>query len=247
MPNPASAREQARMVANGLSHKVRNSLNAMRAHIALLQKFTASCGEERVPRQINKLEDAVVGLEEMVKEFLALASPAKNEWEEVELVSLIREVLDFVAMDLEQGQVSVVEEFAPRLPKVYVDRNKLKRALLNLVVNARQAMPQGGRLTARARRPKRGYVLLEISDTGGGISEEDTDRIFEPFFSSKPGGLGLGLAVAKRTIDDVRGQISFSSKVGEGTTFSILLPTAARQKAALERLARHQQWLSISG
>src|SRR5580700_10895269 len=112
MGNPASAKEQARMVAGGLSHKIRNSLNTMRAHIALLQKFTSPCAEERIPRQINKLEDAVVGLEEIVKEFLALASPARNEWEEVELVSLVRDVLDFVAVDLEQGQVSVAEEFA---------------------------------------------------------------------------------------------------------------------------------------
>jgi signal transduction histidine kinase len=166
----------------------------------------------------------------------------------VELASLVREVLDFVALDLEQGRVRVVEEFTPALPSVYVDRGKLKRAVLNLVINARQAMPDGGQLTVRIRTAKRGSVCLEVSDTGCGIPEEERARIFQPFFSTKPGGLGLGLAVVKRTIEDFRGRVRFASRAGEGTTFRIFLPPADRQRAALERQSQRQQWLHpVSG
>jgi two-component system sensor histidine kinase HydH len=242
MARAGSAKHRDRLVANGLAHKIRNSLNTMRAHIALAQKFTTLSSEQHLPRQIDKLEEAVVGLEEVIKEFLAFASPAQDEWQEVDLASVAREVLDFVGLDLEQGGVCVVEEFTAHLPQVYVDRAKLKRAILNLVVNARQAMPEGGRLVVRAK-PAKGHIVMEVSDTGAGIPPEEQPRVFEPFFTTKPDGLGLGLPVVKRTIEDFGGRTSFESRPGQGTTFQILLPSAARQRAALERHAGRQQWL----
>jgi signal transduction histidine kinase len=110
--------------------------------------------------------------------------------------------------------------------------------LLNLIINARQAMPEGGTLTVRARPSERGEVLLEVSDTGCGIPEEDRPRIFQTFFSTKPEGTGLGLAIVKRTIEDLGGRITFDSQVGRGTTFRIYLPPAQRRRVLLERQAR---------
>jgi signal transduction histidine kinase len=242
MENAHSVTDDSGQVAGGLVHKVRNSLNLMRAHLALLQKFTASCGEARVPHHLNRLEEAVGAMELTLREYLTYACPAKDDWGEIDLRALVREVLAFLALDLEQGQVTVREEYPPGPATVYADRGKLKRAVLNLIVNARQAMPDGGVLTLRLQEADR-RVTLEVGDTGCGIPAEDRDRVFQPFFSGKPGGLGLGLALVRRTIEGCRGQVTFDSQVNAGTTFRVVLPTARRLRAALERQARRRQWL----
>lgn len=235
-------REQARvehlaevgLLAGGLAHEIRNTLNAMCSQIALLRKqLSPEMGSAW--QRTGQLECAVVEMEELVSEFLAFARPAKDDLEEVDLVKLIGGLLDFVALDLEQGQVTAVTELAPNLPPVYADAGKLKRALLNLLINARQAMPGGGTLTVRAGLGVPGRVLIEVSDTGCGIPKEDRPRIFQTFFSTKPDGTGLGLAVVKRTVDDLGGRVTFHSEVGRGTTFRISLPTAERRRVTLER------------
>jgi signal transduction histidine kinase len=239
-------REQARvdhlaevgLLAGGLAHEIRNTLNAMHSQIALLRK---QLPPEAGPacHRIAQLERAVAELEELVGEFLAFARPAKDRLEEVDLAGLIGGLLDFVALDLEQGRVTAVTELAPDLPPVYVDACKLKRALLNLLINARQAMPDGGTLTVSAAPGEQGEVVIEVRDTGCGIPEEDRPRIFQSFFSTKPGGTGLGLAVVKRTVEDFGGRVGFDSEPGRGTTFRISLPTAARRRVTLERQGRH--------
>src|SRR5207253_8520581 len=104
--------------------------NAMRAHVALLQKFADTGREPRVPQQIQRLEQALMGLEELVTEYLPLESPEDNDWQEADPAVLVQEVLTFAALDLEQGRVTVERDFSPRELKVYVDRDKLKRAVL---------------------------------------------------------------------------------------------------------------------
>jgi two-component system sensor histidine kinase HydH len=111
----------------------------------------------------------------------------------------------------------------PLLPPVPVDARLLRQALLNVTMNAVQAMKQGGKLTVRARRDG-DAAQVEISDTGTGIPQEIRQRVFEPFFTTKASGTGLGLAVVKRIVEEHRGKISLSSEMGAGTTFSIRLP-----------------------
>jgi signal transduction histidine kinase len=238
-----SAKGRGRRMAQGLIHKVRNSLNALRAHVALLQKFSLSSQEPRIPQQLQKVEKVVSGLEELAKEYLALVSPEPNQWQEMALAPMVREVLNFESLHLEQEKITLREELDPETTNIYVDRAKLKKALIALVVNARQAMAGGGQLTVRVQSTAQGQILLEVQDTGSGIPAEERDRIFEPFFTTKPEGLGLGLAVVRRIIRDFRGQITFESEVGRGTSFRIVLPRADRQRTRVERQARHQQWL----
>lgn len=235
-------REQARvehlaevgLLAGGLAHEIRNTLNAMHSQIALLRKQLPPEAGTACQRT-GQLERAVAELEELVGQFLAFARPAKDQPEDVDLAGLIGELVDFVALDLEQGRVQAVTELAPHLPPVYVDPGKLKRALLNLLINARQAMSEGGRLTVRAGPGDPGQVVIEVRDTGCGIPTEDRPRIFQTFFSTKPGGTGLGLAVVKRTVEDCGGRVTFDSEVGRGTTFRISLPTAERRRVSLDR------------
>ncbi len=248
MAQAATAKDREGVVAHGLTHKLRNSLNTMRTHIALLQKFTASCTEERVARQLGKLEETVIGVEEILREFLMYASPAKTEWAELDLPGVVREVLSFVAIDLEQGKVTVTEDYATPLPPLYADRNKLRRVLLNLIINARQAMADGGRICIRARPADDGFLMIEVDDTGCGIPEEEHTRIFQPFFTTKSEGLGLGLAVVKRAVEDLHGRIAFESRPGMGTVFRLLLPSAERCREILEYETHRQEWLQpVSG
>jgi signal transduction histidine kinase len=241
-------REQARvqhlaevgLLAGGLAHEIRNTLNAMHSQIGLLRKQLPpgfDC------QRTGQLEGAVVELDQLLSDFLAFARPANDSLEKVDLGPLIADLLEFAALDLEQGRVRAVTELSPDLPSVYVDRAKLKRALLNLIINARQAMPDGGTLTVGSHPDPSGDPVIEVHDSGCGIPDEDRPRVFQTFFSTKPDGTGLGLAVVKRTIEDFGGQVTFDSEIGRGTTFRISLPTAERRRVTLERESRAQQKL----
>lgn len=224
------------MLAGGLAHEVRNHLNALGAYISLLRKAVPSADGELV-QGIEKLEHVSTGLDELLTDFLTLTRPVKDQLEQVDLAALAKEVVEFLALDLEQSHVEARVEADPSVPPVVGDRGKLRRVILNLLVNARQAMPQGGKAIVRLR-PRDGQVQLDVADTGCGIPPEEQPRIFEAFFSTKDDGTGLGLAVAKRTIEDLGGQISFESRLGRGTTFYIVLPTAAQHEATVRRFGR---------
>jgi signal transduction histidine kinase len=107
------------------------------------------------------------------------------------------------------------------------DPNQLKQVLLNLVLNAQQAMPQGGRLDLRCLAPDDG-VRIEVSDTGPGIPEGIRDKLFQPFFSTKKEGTGLGLSICRRLVEQMHGSIDFTTEPGKGTTFIVRLPCAVR-------------------
>jgi len=227
---------QVGMLAGGLAHEMRNYLNALRTHIALARKAADSnVGESR--RRIEKLEATTGTLEELLADFLTFARPLEDQLEEFHVAELVREVVDFAGLDMEQAGVEVRTHVEPGTPPVWADRAKLKRAVLNLLVNARQAMPEGGSVHVRVGTAGDG-VLIEVADEGCGIPEEDRPHVFDSFFSTKSEGSGLGLAIVKRTIEDHSGTISFKSTVGRGTTFRIVLPSARLRRAMLERSQR---------
>ena len=119
-----------------------------------------------------------------------------------------------------------MQEHLPQEPlTVRIDQNRLKQVILNLVINAQEAMPEGGRLGIRARE-KSGQVELLVSDTGKGIPESDIKRVFEPFYSKRRAGCGLGLAISKRFVEEAGGSISVGS-TPEGAAFTVILPTTA--------------------
>jgi signal transduction histidine kinase len=243
MTSAVSASDRDRLMANGLAHKIRNSLNAMRAHLALLHKFSPAEPGSRAAHHLSRLEQAVTSVEQLLNDYLAIASPETGEWRECDLRALVEEIIGFTSLDMEQSKVDFQLDFPKKLPPLLADPSKLKWAILNLVVNARQALPEGGRIVVRAERPRRGWVALEIVDSGCGIPEDERPRIFDPFFSTKSDAIGLGLPVAQRIVADLHGKLDFESQVGQGSTFRVTLPTAARQRAFMERSRRRAQWL----
>ena len=227
---------QVALLAGGLAHEVRNHLNAFGTYLSLL-RGSAGAPDGELVQGVEKLEHVSTALDELLTDFLTFTRPVKDKLEKVDLAALAREVVEFLALDLEQSRVEARVEAAPGVPPVVGDRGKLRRVILNLLVNARQAMPQGGKAIVRLH-PRGGQVQLDVEDTGCGIPPEEQPRIFEAFFSTKDDGTGLGLAVAKRTIEDLGGQISFESQPGCGTTFHVSLPAAAQHEATMRRLGR---------
>ena len=217
----------------GVAHEVKNPLNSMRLWLENL-KESLPAGDEMPQQAVRVLDSEIDRLDTVVKRFLDFTRPPDMHQEETNLKDLLEEVIAVERLQMDKVNVKVVTRFADDVPPVLVDRELLKQAVMNLIVNAVDAMPGGGRLTASLER--RGETAdIEIEDTGRGIAPEFSQRVFQLFFTTKPGGSGIGLASAFRTVQLLNGSIDFKSEVGRGTTFRIELPLAHQMEPALTR------------
>jgi signal transduction histidine kinase len=217
----------------GVAHEVKNPLNSMRLWLENLKESLPS-GDEMPQQAVRVLDSEIDRLDTVVKRFLDFTRPPDMHQEETNLKELLEEVIAVERLQMDKVNVKVVNRFAEDVPPVLVDRELLKQALMNLIVNAVDAMPGGGRLTVSLER--RGETAdIEIEDTGRGIAPELSQRVFQLFFTTKPGGSGIGLASAFRTVQLLNGSIDFKSEVGRGTTFRIELPLAHQMEPALSR------------
>src|SRR5712692_6246316 len=211
-------------VTAGVAHEVKNPLNSMRLWLENLRESLPG-DPEAAQTALKILDSEIDRLDRVVKTFLDFTRPVELHLEETDLGSLLSELVATAQPQVQKAGVQVVVDRPDRLPAVRLDRQLFTQALLNLVLNACEAMSAGGRLTLGVRR--RGeQILLSVGDTGRGIPPENRRRIFELFFSTRPGGTGLGLATTFRIVQLHRGSIDFQSEVGRGTTFSIELPLA---------------------
>jgi len=162
----------------------------------------------------------------VVKRFLDFTRPLEIKLESTNLAALLREVMSVAQPQLQKANVTVEESLGPGVPEVWADRDLLKQAVLNLILNAVDAMPNGGELRLVLKR--RGELAeISVSDTGKGIAPENRQKIFQLFFTTRPGGSGIGLATTFRIVQLHNGSIDFQSETGHGTTFRIELPLAA--------------------
>jgi PAS domain S-box-containing protein len=223
-------------LAAGLAHEIKNPLTSLLTFSRHLprrfddEQFRAKY-QSVVPRELERINGIVEGL-------LELARPARVNFTAVRLPALLERAAELYADEMETRLVQVTRDYARDLPVVWVDSEAVYQALVNLVRNALDAMPSGGELTLRVGwsddhhvvRPGRlgpagaRRVRVEIEDTGIGIPPADADRVFNPFFSTKTGGTGLGLALTHKIIEDHGGSIDFRGVVGGGTAFRIVLP-----------------------
>jgi len=218
------------LLASGLAHEIRNPLNAMNMNLQMLEEEMQGIrGVEKVEREeftelLDSTKTEIKRLEQLVNNFLAYARPARPRFESEDLNVVVRKVIRFLEIDFRQSQVELKTDLEPLLPDVEIDETQFKQALLNLLVNARQVLTEGGVVTLRTRAGSRGDVVLEVEDNGPGIPEEMRERIFEVFYSSRGGGTGLGLPIARQIIERHGGVIELESEEGEGTRFTIRLP-----------------------
>ena len=210
-------------IAAQITHEVRNPLSSIGLNAEMLEEETS--GEARkLARAIVKEVDR---LTEITEEYLRFARLPRPKLEREDLGAIVSSLLAFLRQELEGRGVRVEAQLDPTLPPVAADEHQLRQALLNLLRNAAEAMRDGGQLTLKAWQVDDRTIELTIADTGEGIAAEHLSKIFEPFFSTKEGGTGLGLALTQQIIVEHGGAIEVHSERGRGTTFVVRLVAAA--------------------
>jgi PAS domain S-box-containing protein len=213
-------------ITAGVAHEVKNPLNSMRLWLENLKESLPPESDGVSRQAVQVLDKEIDRLDAVVKRFLDFTRPMDIRLEPTQLAELLREVLEFAQPQLEKSRIQLAQLLPIDVPEVYVDRALLKQAVLNLVLNAAEAMPGGGQL--RLVLSRRGEMAeITVGDTGKGIAPENRQKIFQLFFTTRPGGSGIGLASTFRIVQLLNGSIDFTSEVGRGTTFRIELPLAA--------------------
>jgi signal transduction histidine kinase len=220
-------------ITAGVAHEVKNPLNSMRIW---LENLKASLPDvDGLPLQaVRVLDSEIDRLDSVVKRFLDFTHPPEMHQEESSLKEILEEVLAVERPEFDRANIKLDARLAGDVPYVLIDKPLLKQGLINLLVNAIDAMTGGGQLFVSLRRQGE-MAEIEIRDTGRGIAPEHRQRIFQLFFTTRPGGSGIGLASTFRTIQLHNGSIAFDSEVGRGTTFRIALPLARQMESALSR------------
>lgn len=232
-PKTQDQRELLVRLAAGLAHEIKNPLSTMAINLALMEEdlgknragdaVELSPREKRIEKRVRTLQREIQRLETIVEDFLRYARGGEVNRAPHDLVQLVREVLEFVEPEDTRLSIRHHADLPVGLPLVMLDPGAFRQALLNLFVNARQAMSAGGELIVRVRR-EGNFVEVSVTDTGVGMKPDDVARCFQVYFSTKRGGTGLGLATTQRIVEEHGGTIGVISEVGRGTSFSIVLP-----------------------
>ena len=217
-------------LAASVAHEVRNPLGAIDIQLQLLEEDLdelSSALKERLVGRLNIAQTEMKRLDRLVYNFLRFSRTPKLHLRQVFLNDVVRRVFELVSPEAREREVVLRLELSDGLPAINGDEDQLGQAVLNIVVNAFQSMVTGGDLVARTQTES-GQVCLMLTDTGCGIPEEEVDRIFEFYYTTKDEGTGLGLSIAQRIIYQHGGHIDVESRPEQGTTFRVYLPEHER-------------------
>jgi signal transduction histidine kinase len=220
-------------LAGGLAHEIKNPLSTIRLNMDLLAEDLSDSESQRDRRalaKINVVQRECQRLQNLLDDFLNFAKLRTLRMEASDLNEELERVLEFYQPKAKECGIEIVKYLDPELPSVVIDQEAIRGALLNLVLNAQQAMPDGGQLVVRTR-PVGGGVAVELIDSGDGMDNETLSHIFEAFYSTKSGGSGLGLPTARKIIEGHGGRIQVQSEIGKGTQFTVELPAMPLLKA----------------
>ncbi|GAB4327631.1 MAG: nitrogen fixation sensor histidine kinase GnfL [Calditrichia bacterium] len=223
----------------GIAHEIRNPLAGIKASAQILEE---SFGQDDFRLQmVRRIIREVDKSNRLLKEFFKFAKPTRPKLKFSDVEMIIDGVYLLLAPKFQKRNIQFITDFSAETPQIYVDETQIEQVVLNLFLNAIDAMPNGGKLSVRTM-PKKlrildaeqekldvmdnelQYVILEITDTGQGIAAKDLEKIFNPFFTTKNEGVGLGLSICSRLIEENGGKIDVASKVNVGTTFVLALP-----------------------
>lgn len=217
-------------LSGSLAHEIKNPLSVIRMNMDLLGEDFAEAATPKERRALGKIEMVsrqCTRLENLLNDFLRFNKVGQLELRPGSLNEQIERVLDLFVPQAEESHVEMVRYLDPDLPSISLNAETLQAALVNLVKNALEAMPDGGQLTARTRVTRQG-VALDLIDTGVGMDERTAMKMFDAFYTTKSGGSGLGLPTARRIIEAHGGRIGVHSEVGIGTQFTLEFPMPAR-------------------
>ena len=226
--NEAEHLSKVGQLASGIAHEIRNPLNYISLAIDHLKsEVLPACGDrqEELATLTDKIKEEVRRVNYMVVNFMNYGRPLKLRVSSLSYPELIAKVLPLLQDKLAEQRIKVVTELAPDLPPMQADAELLRNCLINFITNAAQAMPEGGSITLGASYdPETELFHLAFADQGEGIAAEDTPKIFQPYFTTKEAGIGLGLAITERIVREHGGEILVESALGKGTTFTVVLP-----------------------
>ncbi|MFN8543886.1 MAG: ATP-binding protein [Candidatus Binatia bacterium] len=212
-------------VAAGVAHEVRTPLGILRSSAQMLERSLPP-GEPRAAELAGMMIEEVDRLDRVVDGLLELARPHEPAVEATPLDAVLARALDFVQGQAREKGITLRSELAPHVARARCDPEQIYQVALNLIVNALQILPAGGTITVRTGAARGGRVAFEVRDDGPGIPPEVQECLFTPFFSQRPGGTGLGLALVQRVVQAHQGTVTVESDVGRGATFRVELPAA---------------------
>ncbi|WP_321991445.1 ATP-binding protein [Marispirochaeta aestuarii] len=220
----------------GVAHEIKNPLGSISIHIQLIQKSLGNGANgkntETIQNYLDIVNEEVERLNGIIVDFLFAVRPMDVNLVAQNLNDLVHELFEFIHYELEEQKIRLEFNLDDRMPELQLDVKYMKQALLNIVKNAISAMPEGGTLRVETIA-RDDQVELSIRDTGVGIPEENMTKIFEPYFTTKDFGSGLGLTLVYKIIKEHQGEINLESREGEGTTFTITLPVPQKEQRLL--------------
>jgi len=205
----------------GLAHEIRNPLAAVAGAVGIMERNPNSEDKQKECLDIIKKETG--RLNRLLTSFLDFARPRSPQYRSIELSGTLDSVIDLANHAIDRKPIRLLKEIAPDLPEIECDPEQVKQVVLNLLINAVQASPEGGEVVVSAQSDE-SRMTIQVKDQGCGIPPEDRDRIFDPFFTTKESGTGLGLSVAHQIVEQHGGVLTAESNSGRGMKFSVALP-----------------------
>lgn len=217
--------DTAARLAAGIAHEIRNSIHFIGMSVQHLHhKFPPGDEKREFTGAIMK---KIKRLNNVASDLIQFAQPHKPSFQRIDIHTIIDRVLNLVKFKCTVQKVEVYKKYDSTLPEVIIDKELIEQVFINLVDNALWAMPKGGKLTVFTRLLKaKNIIVVEMTDTGCGVSKSDCPCVFDPFFTLREDGLGLGLSIALRIIEEHKGSISMKSQLKRGTTFRIRIPVS---------------------
>ena len=234
-------------LAAAVAHEIKNPLAAISIHVQLLRKNFKACNlaiNTKAQKHLDVVEEEIERLNKIVVDFLFAVRPLQCEFAPVDVSKLIRNLIETFQEEFAAAHISVVFHPDGELPRIQADERFLRQALMNILTNAKAAMtPSGGELCITARCDEQ-KLCIAIADTGKGIAPDVLHKIFEPYFTTKPDGSGLGLTMTYKVVKEHGGDIQVHSELGKGTRFTLILPVVRSGKPLL--IEAHPEHTSVS-
>ena len=224
------------LLAAGVAHEIGNPLNSLHIHLQLMERSVQNLGDGAkadLQQSINVARSEVNRLDSIVTQFLRAIRPSRPQLRPENINAIVEEAVRFFMPEIQDRDIVVEQELRSDLPLLQLDRDQMKQAFYNVIKNSLEAMKRRGTLRIRTDRDDT-HVLITFVDSGGGMSAENLSRVFEPYFTTKPSGTGLGLLIVRRIVREHGGELSIESGQDKGLTLMIRLPYIDKRMRMLE-------------
>ena len=225
-----------RLLAAGVAHEIGNPLNSLHIHLQLMERSVQKLQDDEkaeLEESIDVARSEVNRLDSIVTQFLKAIRPSRPQMRPENVNTIVEEAVRFFAPELQDREIVVEQELRSDLPLLQLDRDQMKQAFYNVIKNSVEAMHRHGTLRIRTDLADT-HVIVRFVDTGGGMSAENLSHAFEPYFTTKPSGSGLGLLIVRRIVREHGGELSIESSQGKGLTLTIRLPFIDKRIRMLE-------------